>query len=140
MRAKKIREIPFEFVIEALRGLDLRTKAMFGCEAIYVGDKIMLILRQRGKPKPDDGIWVATEREHHDSLREEFPTLRSIKLFGGDTDWQNLPINEDGFEEGALRLCELIHAGDVRIGRIPKSRLSGARKAKKKKKTTRRKK
>jgi len=139
MRAKA-RDIPFDFVLEALQGLDLRTRAMFGCESVYVGDKIVLILRQKGKPAVDDGIWIATEREHHESLIEEFPPLRSISLFGGDTDWQVLPVDDERFEELALRLCELIHSGDPRLGRAPKSRISGPRKKKKavrKKKTVR---
>ena len=47
---------------------------MFGCTAIYAGEKIVLILRQKPSYERDNGVWLATTREHHDSLRENFPT------------------------------------------------------------------
>ena len=131
--------IPFEFVFDELTGLEVTTKPMFGCLSIYVGDKIVFIQRLKGKPAVDDGIWLATTPEHHASLRREFPNLRSITIFGpGETGWQVLPQEADDFEASVIRACELIRAGDPRIGKIPKSRLSTksrkpARKASKKK-------
>jgi hypothetical protein len=58
--------------------------------------------------------------EHHDSLRPEFPNMRSVHVFGKKvTDWQVLPIEAPDFEEAAMRACELILAGDPRIGKVP---------------------
>jgi hypothetical protein len=115
---------PFEFVLETLESITPSTRPMFGCHAVYHGDRIVLILRRREAHPGDNGIWVATTRDHHPSLKREFPSLRSIALFGeeNETSWQNLPEESPSFEEDALRLCELVMAGDPRIGKTPKRR------------------
>jgi len=101
---------------------------MFGCLAIYIREKIVLILRDKAKPAVDDGVWLATAPEHHESLRRELPSMRSIQLFGTKmTSWQVLPSDAPDFEEAALRVCELIAANDPRIGKVPKARKRSAR-------------
>ncbi len=123
--------IPYPFVFDELEGLALETKLMFGCLAIYVGNKIVLIQRLRQAPPEDDGIWLATTQEHHESLRKIFPEMRSIKLFGpGETGWQVLPQNALSFERDVVKACALVRAGDSRIGKIPKSRRPKAKKPK----------
>jgi hypothetical protein len=98
---------------------------MFGCVAIYVGEKIVLVLRDKPSSACDNGVWLATTLEHHDSLRQEFPNMRSIKLLGKKvTGWQVLPADAPNFEESALRACELIVASDRRIGKVPGERRS----------------
>jgi hypothetical protein len=67
---------------------------MFGCLAIYVKDKIVLILRDKPKSTADNGVWLATTQEHHQSLRREFPNMRSIQVLGKRvTRWQVLPVD-----------------------------------------------
>jgi hypothetical protein len=62
---------------------------MFGCLAVYVEDKVVLILREKREVTEDNGVWLATTEEHHQSLRREFPNMRSIRLFGKEvTGWQ----------------------------------------------------
>lgn len=96
---------------------------MFGCTAIYVGEKIVLILRQKPSYERDNGVWLATSHEHHESLREDFPNMRSIELLGEPvSNWQVLPTDAPDFEESAMRACELVISGDPRIGKVPKSR------------------
>jgi hypothetical protein len=96
---------------------------MFGCLAVYVGEKIVLILRDKREGTADNGVWLATTAEHHESLRREFPNMRSIQIFGRKvTGWQVLPADAADFEEAALHACDLILAGDARIGKIPKER------------------
>lgn len=102
---------------------------MFGSHAVYVDQRIVFILRQKDDPKTlrDNGVWVATQPEHNESLLRDFPALRPIKLFAkrgrtGFAGWLNLPDTDDSFEEAALSLCRLVIAGDPRIGKIPKSR------------------
>jgi len=93
---------------------------MFGCLAIYVEDKIVLILRDKRGETADNGVWLATTEDHHDSLRSDFPNMRSIQAFGKKvTGWQVLPADAPDFEEAALRACELVVAGDPRIGKVP---------------------
>jgi hypothetical protein len=79
--AKKMKHpIPFNFVIENLFSVDPIVKPMFGAHAVYVGNKIVLILRD--KDDEDSGVWIATTVEHHSSLKEDFPNMHSIKIFG----------------------------------------------------------
>jgi hypothetical protein len=118
MKIKKT--VPFSFVLEELERLSPYTRAMFGCTAIYVDDKIVLLLRERDEHPEDNGLWVATVAEHHASLRKQFPALRSIQAFGpGPTGWQVLPSDVDGFEESAIEVCKLVRNRDPRIGKIP---------------------
>jgi len=46
---KQRKPVPHEFVLDALAPFSPRTRPMFGCLAIYVEDKIVLILRERQK-------------------------------------------------------------------------------------------
>jgi hypothetical protein len=86
------------------------------------------ILRDKRDKTADNGVWLATTEEHHESLRREFPNMRSIGVLGRKvTGWQVLPAEAPDFEEAALRACELILAGDRRIGKIPGARrISGS--------------
>jgi hypothetical protein len=120
-RPKK--SVPHAFVLEALERLRPRTNPMFGCLAVYVGPKIVLILRDKPGGR-DNGVWLATTREHHESLRDEFPSMRSIGVLGNgeETGWQILPAEALDFEESALRACELVIARDPRIGKVPKAK------------------
>ena len=122
---KRHKPPPHEFVLDALASMSPSTRLMFGCLAIYVEEKIVLILRERQDSKADNGVWLATTADHHESLRHEFPNMRSIKLFGPKvTGWQVLPTDSSDFEEAALRACALIRAGDARIGKVPKKRIT----------------
>ena len=115
--------IPFDFVLEALARGKPYTKPLFGCTAVYVGERIVFALRQKAEGTADNGIWLATTAEHHASLRRDFPSMRSIELFGpGPTGWQVLPVSAPDFEESVFRACALVLRGDPRIGKIPKTK------------------
>ena len=132
-RIKVRKRVPYEFVIDALAPASPWTRPMFGCLAVYVEDKIVLILRDKATSPTDNGVWLATTQEHHESLKREFPNMRSIRLLGGKvTGWQVLPAAAEDFEEAALRACELVIARDPRIGKIPASRRGSRSGAKKK--------
>lgn len=123
LMVKPRKPVPHVFVLEALHPLKPVTRLMFGCTAVYVGPKIVLILRDSAGHTADNGVWIATTQEHHESLRTEFPNMRSIGVLGKDvTGWQILPADAPDFEEAAFRACELILAKDSRIGKVPKRR------------------
>jgi hypothetical protein len=122
---KPRKQAPHEFVLDALAALSPRTNPMFGCLAVYIGAKIVLILRDKPGASPDNGVWLATTEEHHESLRRTFPNMRSIQVLGKKaTGWQLLPADAPDFEEAALQACELIAVRDPRIGKVPKKRRS----------------
>ncbi len=114
------KKVPFAFVLDELEVLGPTTRPMFGCTAIYVGPRIVLVLRD-GRGTADDGVWIATTAEHHDSLRKELPSIRSITVFGtGESGWQVIPAAAESFEEEVLWACELVRRGDPRVGKLPK--------------------
>ena len=123
---KQRKPVPHEFVLDALSHLSPRTNPMFGCLAVYVKEKIVMVLRDKADAAGwDNGVWLATTPEHHASLKQEFPNMRSISVLGKKTTgWQILPVEAPDFEESALRACELISRGDPRIGKTPKPRRS----------------
>ena len=120
--ATRAAKVPFAFVLDELEALEPYTKPMFGCTAVYVGEKIVLILRDRPKHPEYNGVWVATTAEHHATLRAELPSLRSIGLLGETTGWQYIPADGLAFEDEVLRACALVRAADARIGKVPKRR------------------
>jgi len=120
---KRRKQVPHEFVLDALSALSPYTRPMFGCLAVYVEDKIVLILRDKPSYEADNGVWLATTIEHHESLRSEFPSVRSIGVLGKEvTGWQILPASAPDFEESALHACDLVLARDPRIGKVPGER------------------
>ena len=123
---KKRKPVPHQFLLDAIAPLAPATRPMFGCLAVYVGKKIVFFLRDKPGASPDNGVWLATAEEHHESLRREFPNMRSIRVLGREvTRWQVLPADAVDFEEAALHAAELVIGRDPRIGKIPKSRRAG---------------
>src|ERR1700750_1162841 len=91
---KRHKPPPHEFVLDALESLSPETRPMFGCLAVYVENKIVLILRDKPTHTADNGVWIATTKSHHADLRRVFPSMRSIQVLGkAPTSWQILPAD-----------------------------------------------
>ena len=119
------KNIPFDFLFDDLIPLDIVVKPMFGMWAVYLNEKILLMLRDREDFTETNGVWIATTQEHHDSLKKELPSLQSIsnyKMGLKETEWQLLPADSNDFEEAVRKVCELIKRNDQRIGRAPAMR------------------
>lgn len=115
------KKLPFDFVLDYLYPLEIEIKSMFGVSTLYVHHKIVLALRDKPQAIESNGIWIATSKEHHESLRKDLPSITSIPLLGdGETGWQILSSADDYFEEQAIKICEMIKNNDPRIGKIPK--------------------
>jgi hypothetical protein len=139
LAVRRRKAAPHEFVLDALAALSPWTRPMFGCLAVYVQEKIVLILRDKPEHPADNGVWLATTEQHHESLRREFPNMRSIQVFGKPvTGWQVLPAEAADFEAAALRACDLLLAGDPRIGKVPGSRRPSVSKTRKAPKSAKR--
>ena len=114
---------PHRFVLDALETVRPTTRAMFGALAVYVGDKIVFILRDRPSDPQANGVWVAVPVGLQESLRDEFPNGRPVRIMGKEiSGWRLLAVNADDFEASALHACELVVKGDPRIGKVPKSK------------------
>jgi len=117
--------VPFDFVLEYLEPLPYVVKPFFGCYGVYVGHKIVLILRDRKDHPEVNGVWIATSHEHHESLRKKFPSMQSVSILNdgtGETGWQMIPVIANDFESSVLELCQLIRRKDERIGKVPKKK------------------
>jgi hypothetical protein len=111
--------IPFAFVLDYLFPLNVIVKPMFGFFALYVDDKIILVLRQRKDQPGKNGVWIGTYHQHIQSLKTDMPSLRSIDAESDKVgEWQMIPVDADDFEYCVIKACELIKNGDHRIGRI----------------------
>lgn len=123
---------PHEFFLEALTPLSPEVRHMFGGYSVYIGDKIVCMLRDNEKSPQDNGIWLVLSEQTNPSdkkLRKEFPSLRTIDLLGGViSHWLLIPSDSPHFEAEALHTADLLLARDPRIGRIPESRKSKSRK------------
>jgi hypothetical protein len=125
---KRSNRIPHAFALDAITELAPRTRIMFGAIAVYVADKVVLLLRDRPEHTDDNGVWIATTAKHHASLRREFPNMRSIRMHGrAETGWQVLAVEATDFEQSVLRACELIRSHDPRIGKLTKASQSSLR-------------
>ncbi|SRR5579862_4124874 len=128
LEIRRRKAVPHAFVLDAISELSPYTRPMFGCLAVYVEEKILLILRDKPTHASDNGVWIATTKEHHESLRREFPSMRSIGVLGAPvTGWQLLPVDSEDFETAALHACDLVLAGDERIGKVPGARKKARR-------------
>jgi len=124
--AKPRQKPPHAFVLEALSPLEPEVRRMFSGFAVYLGDRVVCMLRDHLKSPMDNGVWlVLSDRVSPDDpeLRREFPSLRSIELLGNKIHhWLLIPSDSPSFEAEALHACDLLLRHDSRLGRIPKSR------------------
>ena len=124
-------KVPHAFVLEALAPVNPEVRRMFSGFAVYVGDRLVFMLRDHIKYPKDNGVWLVLSEATDPadaSLRQDFPSLRSIQMLGEKIGhWLLLPIDSADFEREALVACDLILARDPRLGRIPQSRGSPQR-------------
>lgn len=119
--ARKPRTVPHAFVLEELGSLDPRTKPMFGCEAVYVEERIVFVLRDKGDS--DDGVWLAFDPSRLEDVRAAFPRLRRIDVFGdGVRGWLKLSASDPSFEDDVLDACARVRSGSTLLGKVPKKR------------------
>jgi hypothetical protein len=122
----KRRSAPYPFILEALAPLEPEVRPMFSGFAVYVGEKIVLMLRDSLKQPKDNGVWLVFSEAANladPGVRQDFPSLRLIDLLGGKiAHWRLIPADSSTFESEALYACELLLKHDLRFGRIPQSR------------------
>jgi hypothetical protein len=120
------RSAPYPFILEALDPLEPEVRPMFSGFAVYVGDKIVVMLRDSPKNPQDNGVWLVfseTAKLDDPKMRRDFPSLRLIDLLGGKiSHWRLIPADSSTFESEALHACDLLLKHDSRLGRVPKSR------------------
>ena len=112
---------PFQFVLDELLPLRPTVRRVFGLTYVYLGEKLLLSLRDSVKQPQYNGVWLYTEAAHIESLRRDFPQLprRSFwKSKKSGSGWVILSRKQEEFEEYAFKACEMILKGDPRLGRV----------------------
>ena len=72
--------VPHRFVLDAIAEATPGTHAMFGALAVYVGEKIVFLLRDRPDDPGANGVWVAIPVEDQECLSSDFPNARPSAL------------------------------------------------------------
>jgi len=98
-------------------------KSMFGCLAIYLYGRLMLVICSGEEPW--NGLLIATDHEFHDSIRDDFDYVVQHPVL---KKWLYLPEASEDFESGSSEIVEAIRIGDQRFGVEPKERKSRKRK------------
>ncbi len=118
--------MPFDFLLNYLPR-DIIVQPAIGMFYIYWNRKIVLIARQTKKNPQHNGLWIASHRGHHATLKKDIPAITDFVFDEGwdvESAWLLLNDQHDDFESAAIAICELIAKKDMRIGRsTPKSEL-----------------
>jgi hypothetical protein len=112
---RMLRRHPLQWLLEPLEAEpSFVQKHMFGCQAVYMFGKLVLVLA--ADEEPWNGVLVCTSREFHSALIGEYPGLQSHPVLGK---WLYLSQAHDNFEEIAQELVQQIVKQDPRIGVEP---------------------
>jgi len=118
IQIKAVKAHSLEWLLEPLQDQDTYIrKKMFGCEAVYLNGRLMLVLAVGGEPW--NGLLVATSREHHSALQKQWSRLTSHTVLGK---WLYISQNDAAFESTATSIVKSILNADGRIGVEPAPR------------------
>jgi hypothetical protein len=111
--------MPFDFLLDYLPATVIIRPAI-GMYYIYLEGKIVLILRKLNKNNQHNGLWIATQKADHASLKADIPAITDFVFDESEfyeSAWLQLKDDHDDFEEAAIRICDLISHRDKRIGK-----------------------
>lgn len=107
---------PLVWIFEPLENrTDFIKKKMFGMQSAYFGDKLVLVVG--ASEEPWNGLFIATYREHHESLQKELPEFKPHSILGK---WLYMSQLHPDFESVANTVVNLVLKNDFRIGVISK--------------------
>ena len=110
-----------EWILEAFAGRpSFFTKRMFGGLAAYLHERQMLVLVEPTKTGrwKWHGVLVCTGREHHDSIRADFPALAPHRVL---RKWLYVDSTHDNFELTMDAVAARMARNDQRFGIEPRS-------------------
>jgi hypothetical protein len=117
---KKPKTHPLLWVIESLiEEPSYLQKPMFGCLAIYLHGRLMLVLASGQEPW--NGLLIPTEHQFHDAIVKEFQEVVQHSVL---KKWLYLPEATEDFETVASDIVEAVRMNDQRFGVEPKERIS----------------
>ena len=111
-------KVPYDFVLRYLYPVRPTIKKMLGCYGLFVKDKNILVLRERDNHPEFNGVFVATQPEFFEELQNTLHASNmDFELDGIKHSWIFISEDLDDFKEKVQKACELIKAGDERIGK-----------------------
>jgi len=117
---KKPKTHPLLWVVESLmEEPSYLEKPMFGCLAIYLHGRLLLVLASGEEPW--NGLLIPTEHQFHDAIVKEFQEVVQHSVL---KKWLYLPEATEDFETVASDIVEVIRMNDLRFGVEPKERVS----------------
>jgi hypothetical protein len=117
---KKPKTHPLLWVVESLmEEPSYLQKTMFGCLAIYLHGRLMLVLASGEEPW--NGLLIPTEHQFHDAIVKEFNDVAQHSVL---KKWLYLPEATEDFETVASDIIDAIRMNDERFGVEPKERVS----------------
>jgi len=115
---KKRKHHPLEWVLEPLmEEPSYIDRPMFGCLAVYLHGRLMLLLCS-GK-EPWKGLLIPTDHQFHASILGDFSSVVQHPVL---KKWLYLAEASEDFETTASEIIEAIRLNDMRFGVEPKER------------------
>lgn len=114
---KKGHRVAFPFVLDALAPLGVETRPLFGSTAVYVGEEVLFILREKGDD--DDGVWVAFDPPNEAAALRALPRLAPIACLPKVRCWRKLAASSPQFEADVREAIRLAAQPERPIGKIP---------------------
>lgn len=111
-------KVPYDFVLQYLYPVRPKISKMLGCYALKANNKILLLLRERDNQPEFNGVFIATRPEYYDQLEKEIHSSNmDFDIDGMPFSYLFLSEDLEDFNEKVKRACEMIKAGDERIGK-----------------------
>lgn len=110
-----------EWILEAFADdRSFFTKRMFGGLAAYLHERLMLLLVEPTKSGrwKWHGVLVCTDREHHASIRDQFPALAPHGIL---RKWLFIDSTHQDFESTMEAVANRVASNDPRFGVVPRS-------------------
>lgn len=110
--------VPYFFVLRHLYPVRPAIKKMLGCYALIYENRLLLLLRERESHPEFNGVFVATRPEHFDRLQDEIHSSNmEFDIDGVPHSWLFISEDLEDFDGKVRKVCEMIKAGDTRIGK-----------------------
>ncbi len=111
-------KVPYSFVLQYLHPVRPAIKQILGCYALVHNQKLLLLLRERDNQPEFNGVFVATEPKFFDELQNEIHSSNmEFDIDGAPHSWLFISEDLNDFEAKVQKACDLIKAGDNRIGK-----------------------
>ncbi len=110
--------VPYNFILSFFYPIRPTIKKMLGCYGLFVNKKLVMLLRERDNQPEFNGVFVATQPEHFDTLSNDLHSSNmDFDIDGDEYTWIFISEDLDDFKEKVKKAAEMVKVGDQRIGK-----------------------